>query len=72
MIQIMEMRHDESASHDQETTSEEQQECLASEMAFMQDRWADELAADPAYSPNLSLGAHAFSLAWPPRVADLS
>ena len=67
-----EMRHDESASHDQETTSEEQQECLASEMAFMQDRWADELAADPAYSPNLSLGAHAFSLAWPPRVADLS
>ncbi len=65
------MIHHELASRGQETTPE-QQARLASEVAFMQHRWADELAADPAYSPNLTLGANAFSLAWPPRVADLS
>jgi GT2 family glycosyltransferase len=64
-----EMLHHESARQKQETTPE-QQARLASEVAFMRHRWADELAADPAYSPNLTLEANAFSLAWPPRVAD--
>ncbi len=66
-----EMFHHESASRGQEITPEKQAR-FASEVAFMQDRWADELAADPAYSPNLTLNANDFSLAWPPRVADLS
>ncbi|WP_169070684.1 glycosyltransferase [Candidatus Accumulibacter contiguus] len=62
-----EMLHYESASQEQETRPEAR---FAPEVAFMQDRWADELAADPAYSPNLTLDANDFSLAWPPRIAD--
>ena len=38
------------------------------EHAYMRRRWADVLAADPAYNPNLTVHAENFGLAWPPRV----
>ncbi|WP_186408208.1 glycosyltransferase [Candidatus Accumulibacter aalborgensis] len=66
-----EMFHYESASRGRETTPEKQAR-FAAEVAFMQDKWSDELLADPAYSPNLTLGAHDFSLAWPPRIAPIT
>ncbi len=31
--------------------------------------WADRLADDPLYNPNLTLRGQAYGLAWPPRVA---
>ncbi len=38
------------------------------EFAYMKQRWGAALEDDPFYSPNLSLGGEAFSLAFPPRV----
>ncbi|WP_313951825.1 glycosyltransferase [Accumulibacter sp.] len=66
-----EMFHHESASRGQETTPAKQAR-FASEVAFMNDKWANELLDDPAYSPNLTLTANDFSLAWPPRIAQIS
>ncbi len=40
---------------------------LAGEVAVMEDRWGDLLAADPAYSPNLALTGADFTLAEMPR-----
>jgi hypothetical protein len=37
----------------------------------MQKHWGEVLADDPAYSPNLTLNAQDFSLAWPPRMPSL-
>jgi len=34
----------------------------------MTSRWADALAHDPAYNPNLTVASEDFGLAWPPRV----
>jgi GT2 family glycosyltransferase len=41
----------------------------AGENAYMREHWGQLLAADPCYSPNLSLDDEDFALAWPPRWA---
>lgn len=41
---------------------------LAREIRYLHTRWAQVLAADPAYNPNLSLAHETAPLAWPPRV----
>jgi glycosyltransferase involved in cell wall biosynthesis/2-polyprenyl-3-methyl-5-hydroxy-6-metoxy-1,4-benzoquinol methylase len=46
-----------------------QAEAFAGAVAVMETKWGIEgLRNDPHYSPNLSLDAEDFSLAWPPRV----
>lgn len=40
---------------------------LAREVRYLHVRWADVLARDPAYNPNLSLAHETCPLAWPPR-----
>ena len=42
---------------------------FAREIRYLHTRWADRLAADPAYNPNLSLAHEIVSLAWPPRTS---
>lgn len=63
-----ELYHHESASRGFDDTPEKLARS-AKEISYMQQRWGDALLNDPAYSPNLSLDAEDFSLAWPPRVA---
>ena len=41
---------------------------LQREVATMEERWGDALHADPAHSPNLSLGGDGFSPGSEPRV----
>jgi GT2 family glycosyltransferase len=62
--------HHESATRGFEDTPAKKAR-FAGELAYMQQHWAQELQADPAYSPNLTLSAQNFSLAWPPRVPSL-
>jgi len=62
-----EMVHHESASRGQETTPEKQKR-FEGEVHYMEERWADELQVDPAYSPNLTLTSDDFGIAWPSRV----
>ena len=63
-----ELLHHESASRGLEVAAESRDR-LARESAFMQSRWADLIAHDPAYNPNLTLDTEDFDLAWPPRSA---
>ena len=65
-----ELYHHESATRGFDDTPEKLARS-ANEIAFMQRRWGEALLHDPAYSPNLSLDAEDFSLAWPPRVAPI-
>lgn len=65
-----EMNHHEYASRGFETTPEKQAR-FASEVKRLQERWAENIKADVAYSPNLSLVYDDFSLAWPPRLQSL-
>jgi O-antigen biosynthesis protein len=65
-----ELYHHESASRGFDDTPEKQARS-AKEVAYMHQRWGDALRNDPAYSPNLTLDAEDFSLAWPPRVAAI-
>ena len=65
-----ELYHHESASRGFDDTPEKQ-ERSAKEIGYMHRRWGNLLFNDPAYSPNLSLDANDFSLAWPPRVESL-
>ncbi len=58
--------HHESATRGFEDTPAKKAR-FASELAYMQRHWAAELQNDPAYSPNLTLSAQDFGLAWPPR-----
>jgi O-antigen biosynthesis protein len=51
--------------------TEAKQARFASEAAYMRQRWAGVIAADPAYNPNLTLDQEDFSLAWPPRAGAL-
>jgi glycosyltransferase involved in cell wall biosynthesis len=62
-----ELYHHESATRGVDNTPVKRTR-LKSEIAFMTSRWADALAHDPAYNPNLTVGSGDFSLAWPPRV----
>jgi GT2 family glycosyltransferase len=63
-----ELYHHESPSRGTEDTPEKQAR-FAREVAVMQERWGDQLLADPYYSRNLTLDREDFSLAFPPRVA---
>ena len=62
--------HHESASRGRDFGSAERAQLLR-EMAYMQEKWGEQLRNDPFYSPNLS-DSDAFTLAWPPRVPPLS
>jgi O-antigen biosynthesis protein len=61
-----ELYHLESASRGQ-NRSPQQLERDARERAFMLERWSDKIASDPFYSPNLTVDAENFGLAFPPR-----
>jgi O-antigen biosynthesis protein len=65
-----ELYHHESASRGFDDTPAKQARS-AKEVAYMHQRWGNVLRDDPAYSPNLSLNAIGFTLAWPPRVARI-
>jgi GT2 family glycosyltransferase len=43
-------------------------ERLTNEGEYLLNRWGEILKNDPAYSPNLTLEAENFGLAWPPRI----
>jgi glycosyltransferase involved in cell wall biosynthesis len=58
--------HHESISRGQEDTPEKQLR-FQQEQAFMCDTWAEIIAHDPAYNPNLSLSSAQCDLASPPR-----
>jgi glycosyltransferase involved in cell wall biosynthesis len=62
--------HHESATRGFEDTPVKKAR-FSGELAYMQKHWGYVLANDPAYSPNLTLSAQDFSLAWPPRVSSL-
>lgn len=63
-----ELFHHESATRGQDL-SPERQARFNREVRYMLERWNGLLQNDPAYNPNLTLGADDFSLAWPPRPA---
>ena len=60
------MYHHESATRGLEDTPEKI-ERFKSEVRYMQEKWKEVIAADPAYNPNLSFEHEDFSLAFPPR-----
>jgi glycosyltransferase involved in cell wall biosynthesis len=62
-----EMIHHESASRGHETTPDKQRR-FQKEITCMRERWQEVLRHDPAYSPNLTLEAENFDIAWPPRL----
>ena len=62
-----ELFHHESLTRGYEDTKLKKRRFLK-EAEFMKSRWQNMLAADPAYSPNLTLNYEDFSYAWPPRV----
>ena len=59
--------HHESVSRGRDLSPEKAAR-FASEVAWMQQRWGEQLQADPAYNPNLSLDHPDFQLSWPPRL----
>jgi len=63
-----ELYHHESASRGYEDTPEKAAR-FEKERAHMKSQWPQFIAADPAYSPNLTLETQDFAYAWPPRVA---
>jgi O-antigen biosynthesis protein len=65
-----ELYHHESATRGFEDTPAKKAR-FAGELAYMQRHWGEALKNDPAYSPNLTLEAQDFGLAWPPRVPPL-
>ena len=62
--------HQESASRGRHSDSAERA-LLLHDMAYLQEKWGEQLRNDPFYSPNLS-NSDAFTLAWPPRIPPLS
>jgi len=62
--------HQESASRGRHSDSAQRAQVLR-EMAYVQEKWGEQLQNDPFYSPNLS-DSDAFALAWPPRIPPLS
>jgi O-antigen biosynthesis protein len=63
-----EMYHHESASRGKENTPEKELR-FNNEIAYMKQKWENELQYDPAYSPNLAIESHNFALARPPRTS---
>ena len=66
-----ELYHYESATRGYEDTPERRTR-FAKEVDYMRRHWGDLLSNDPAYSPNLTLDHEDFSLAWPPRVEQIT
>lgn len=62
--------HHESASRGSDLEGARRQR-LQDEADIMKQRWAELIADDPAYSPNLTLAGDDFSWAWPSRVPVL-
>lgn len=52
---------------DEQSNGAKQDGAYTRDTAYMQQRWGDILKEDPFYSPNLSLAAPGFGLAFPPR-----
>lgn len=61
-----ELLHHESATRGEDIAPEKRVR-FEQEIAYMQAHWGALIAQDPAYNPNLTLGAEDFALAWPPR-----
>jgi GT2 family glycosyltransferase len=61
-----ELYHLESASRASDWSAEERSR-YERECAYLKSRWASQIAHDPFYNPNLTIGAEDFSLAYPPR-----
>jgi glycosyltransferase involved in cell wall biosynthesis len=59
--------HHESVSRGQDLSPQKAAR-FAAEVAWMQQRWGEQLLHDPAYNPNLSVDNPNFCLAWPPRL----
>jgi len=62
-----ELIHHESQSRGDDFQNEKY-ERLKKESAYLLNRWGDIIQNDPAYSPNLTLEAENFGLAWPSRL----
>jgi len=62
-----ELIHHESKSRGDDFQAEKY-ERLTIEGEYLLNRWGEILKNDPAYSPNLTLEAENFGLAWPPRI----
>ncbi|MBC7458997.1 MAG: glycosyltransferase family 2 protein [Bdellovibrionaceae bacterium] len=67
-----ELFHHESATRGSDEIDPAKQARFAAESSYMYQRWGKLLTSDPAYNPNLTLEKEDFSLAFPPRVEDLS
>jgi len=65
-----ELYHHESISRGEDITKEKKERFLK-EIEYMNNTWGKWLKNDPAYSPNLTLYAEDFDIAWPPRVESL-
>lgn len=65
-----ELFHHESATRSK-NVSQQRKDQFQEEATYMQQRWAELLKNDPAYSPNLMLAREDFSYAWPPRLAPV-
>ncbi|HHT8829283.1 TPA: glycosyltransferase family 2 protein [Burkholderia cenocepacia] len=61
-----ELYHHESATRGEDDTPEKKRRS-DSEVAYMRRHWADFMADDPAYNPNLTLAHAQCQIAWPPR-----
>jgi GT2 family glycosyltransferase len=61
-----ELYHLESASRASDWSAEERSR-YERECAYLKSRWGSQIAHDPSYNPNLTIGAEDFSLAYPPR-----
>ena len=61
-----EFYHHESASRGRED-SPEKQERFRREVTYMEERWSDLIADDPAYNPNLANSGEFCAFAFPPR-----
>lgn len=66
-----ELYHHESVSRGADSTPEKAAR-FGRECEYMKTRWTKWIAHDPAYSPNLTLNAENFTIAWPPRVNKVS
>lgn len=62
-----ELYHHESATRGHEDTPEKKAR-FDKEVNYMKNRWANRLANDPYYSPNLTLESENFAIAWHSRV----
>lgn len=65
-----ELIHHESATRGLDDAPEKKAR-FAAETDYMMSKWGTLLPNDPAYNPNLTMGADDFGLAWPPRIQNI-